>query len=246
MLRKFNFTNRKKIEQKEAAFTISDTGNVKEFDVVFDLDLKDIPSDSSLYVEAYYRETRQRYSYGTVATQKPPSNRKLDQIDLSGETLFRVLIIDESGVHGKILASGEGFSSGGDTGGDPKELLAVEVKDLGQEVWKLEFNDELEPELYLDRKIPDAIDRITSDQVFQSLVIPMAFRQVLAFYLWESEDLESEMREEWMKFAEVFGGKQPDENDDVLQKLGWIDEVVTGFSEKYSFCERLVDVLENQ
>ncbi|MRJ45811.1 hypothetical protein KF946_12165 [Idiomarina loihiensis] len=246
MLRKLNFTDRKKIERREAIFSITENGANREFEVLFDLDLKGIPENASLYVEGYHKETRQRYSFGTVATQKPPSNRLLDEIDLSGETLFRVLIIDESGMHGKILASGEGFTAGGSSTGDAKSLLAVEVKDLGHEVWKLEFNHELEPELYLDRKIPDAINRISDDQLFQSLIIPAAFRQILAFYLWESEDLESEIRDEWMKFAEIFGGKPPHENDDVTEKFMWIDEVISGFSEKYRFCEGLVEVLEKQ
>lgn len=244
MLRKFNYTGRTRIEKSEALFSISDEGPNKSFDVIFNLDIEDFPASAALYVEAYYKETRQRFSYGLVFEQKPPSNRLLDQIDLSGETQFRVIVVDESDAHGKILASGDGFRAGAENKGNSESLIAVEVKDLGSEVWRVEIEADGTPELCIDRKIPNAINKLSDDKLFQSLVLPAAFRQILMYFMWNGEDDESEAKERWMEFAEKYGGKKP-YLEDTSDTLRWIDEVVSAFSSKFKFCEHALTILED-
>ena len=208
------------------------------------MDIDSFPDSASLYIEAYYKETRQRFSFGTVTEQKPPTSRLLDEIDLSGDTLFRVIVVDESTVQGKILASGDGFRAGAENKGSSESLIAVEVKDLGSEVWKVEIEDDGTPELCINTNIPNAINRLTDDRLFQSLILPAAFRQILMYFMWNGEDAESESKDLWMEFAEKYGGKKPileDTND----TLRWIDEVVSAFSLNFKFCEHALSILED-
>lgn len=196
MQRTLNYTQRKRIEQKQAQFSFSDEDSeVPEFDVTFNLDFSDYPADATLYVEAYHKETRQRFSYGKVSRITPPQNRNLGQIDLSGPILFRVIIVDESGNHGLLLASGEGFRA--DEGEDKdrrSSLLSVALRPLQQTPWKVEFETGGPPELSLNRSIPNALEKMRTDPVFQSLILPAALRQVLTFYMWNEDD-ESEFSE---------------------------------------------------
>jgi len=245
MLRKFNYTGRTRIEKSEALFSISAESQFKNFDVVFNLDIESFPESAALYIEAYYKETRQRFSFGLVTEQKPPSSRLLDEIDLSGDTLFRVIVVDESDVHGKILASGDGFRAGAENKGNSESLIAVGLGDLGSEIWRVEIEADGTPELCLNKKIPNAINRLTEDRLFQSLILPAAFRQILMYFMWNGEDDESDAKELWMEFAEKYGGKKPF-LEDTSDTLRWIDEVVSAFSSKFKFCEQALSILEDE
>jgi hypothetical protein len=246
MLKKINYTGRRKILKNEATFSIHKEENNVSFDVNFKLDTTDIPDHASLYVEAYYQETRQRFSFGRIDEQKPPKDRLLNEINLSGNTLFRILIVDEESAHGKLLASGEQFRVWEDDKNNSQSLIAVEVKDLGSEVWKIEFDDCGEPELCIDRKIPDAINRISDDIFFQSLILPAAFREILTWYFWQGDEFGGEKRERWMEFAEVYGGKIPKHLEDQESIVKWVDEVVMAFSSQFKLCEKFVEKLEDK
>lgn len=248
MQRTFNYTGRKKIDSHEALFSFSGSEEKPAFDVIFNFDEKLYPDDASLYVEAYYKETRQRYSFGKIAGVTPPKDRLLSQIDLSGATLFRVLIVDESGSHGMLLASGEGFRAD-KVGNEDKErssILTVASKPLGQLTWKVEFETGGIPELLVNNSIPNAIEKIRSDPVFQSLILPAALRQVLMYYLWnDCDDQEDEVYDRWMEFSENFVDVKPDSKDP-LTLMDWIDEVVLSFSAQFDMCDRLLHSIKEE
>lgn len=241
MQRTFNYTGRKKIDKGEALFSFSGPEKSLSFDVEFRINEEGFPADAKLYVEAYYKETRQRYDFGYISRIAPPKDRSLSEIDLSGSTLFRVLVVDESGTRGLLLASGDGFRADKDINEDKDKssLLAVTKKPLGQLTWRVDFNSgNAMPELYLNENIPNVIDKMKADPYFQSLILPAALREVLAYYLWNGYE-DSEFAEKWMQFAELFGGDKP-ESDDPLELMNWVDDIVSEFSTKFNFCDRLV------
>jgi hypothetical protein len=238
MQRTLNYTERKRIEQKQAQFSFSDKDTeVPEFDVTFNIDGSAYPENAALYVEAYHKETRQRFSFGTVVKIVPPTNRMLDQLDLSGPILFRVIVVDEAGKNGLLLASGEGFRADANEDEDNKSsILTVVSRPLHQVPWKVDFDTGGPPELCLNNTIPNAIEKMRTDSIFQSLILPAALRQVLTFYMW-NEDEESEVSERWISFAALFADKP--EGSDPIQTMDWIDEVVEGFAAKFDLCDRL-------
>lgn len=247
MQRTLNYTNRNRIEQKESLFSFTECDDgIPEFHVKFNLDTATYAEDADLYVEAHYKETRQRFYFGKINNITPPANRKLDELDLTGPTLFRVIIVDTSGHHGLLLASGDRFR--GDTDNKDEEnkssLLTVKTSDnLGQTTWRVEFDTGGSPELWLNNKIPSAIQKMRGDPVFQSLVLPAALRQILMYYLW-NEDEENEYHKRWMTFAETYAEDKP-EDDDPSALLDWINDIVTGFSLSFELCDRLVNSERN-
>jgi hypothetical protein len=246
MQRTLNYTERQRIGKKQAQFSFSDEeAEVPEFNVTFDLDSSGYPDDASIYVEAYHKETRQRFSFGKVSKIVPPENRALGEIDLSGPVLFRVIVVDESGNHGLLLASGEGFrADANDDESNKSSILTVVTRPLHQIPWRVDFDTGGPPELCLNSSIPNAIEKMRTDPIFQSLILPAALKQVLTFYMW-NEDSESEVSERWIAFAALFSDKP--EGNDPVELLDWIDEVISEFTARFDLCDRLINNLrENE
>lgn len=247
MQRTFNYTNRKKIGRSEVNFSLMlEDDTIPSFTVAFNFG-DGYPENASIYVEVHAKETRQRFYHGTISQIVPPGNSKLNELDLSAPTLFDVLVVDESGKHGLIIASGTGFRAEGDTENENKSsLLPVVARPLRQQTWKIEMEtgENGKPELILNSKIPDAINRIRTDPHFQSLILPAALREVIVFFLWDDDDSEeNEIRNYWMKFAEMVGGEKPDSQDPGIL-LSWVNDVVDGFSERFNLCDLLCAELE--
>ena len=243
MQRTLNYTGRDKIEKKQALFSFSDQpGDYPVFNVAFNIATDAYPENAAVYVEAYYKETRQRFNFGTVGNVVPPADRTLNELDLSGPTLFRVLIVDESGRHGMLLASGEQFRADeGDDDERKSSILAVRKYDLGQLPWRVHFEPGSAPELHLNSKIENAIDKMKNNPTFQSLILPAAFRQVLLHYLWNDEDTDgNEHFEKWMGFASLFAEGKP-ETDCPQELSAWVEEVVEGFSGQFHLNDMLVN-----
>ncbi|MFQ3246618.1 MAG: hypothetical protein ACI9SP_003271 [Arenicella sp.] len=247
MQRTFNYTGRKRIEQTEALFSFSGPEDLPSFNVEFKINEHDFPLESSLYVEAYYKETRQRYDFGKISKIVPPADRSLTKVDLSGSTLFRVLIVDESESQGLLLASGSSFRADGDSNEekDRSSILTVVKKPMGQLTWRVDFDTGGPPELCLNTNIPNVIDKMRTDPHFQALVLPAALRQVLMYFLWNEDDLDNEAVGKWMVFAEYFGEEKP-ESTDPSTLMDWVDNVVSEFSMKFTLCDRLLKAVEEE
>lgn len=245
MQRTFNYTERAKIEKTRATFTVSEgVDEVPVFDVVFSFDASGItaPEHARVFVEAHYKETRQRFDFGTVAAITPPVNRKLDRIDLSGPTLFDILIVDESGKHGRLLARGDAFHVATDEDDSARNsLLSIRPFQLGQVPWKVGFAPGSPPELLVNRSIPAAVERAKSDRLFQSLVFPAALREILIHYLWNEEDDEDEHFGRWIRFAEMMTEDERPDSIDPGEIMAWVDRVVAGFADRFHLVDLMVD-----
>lgn len=246
MQRTINHTGRRKVETKELQINMLEDSNGKlSFDVDFSLNREKLPDTASIYIEAYQRNTLQRFNFGKVGEIRKPENRELDQLDLSSPTLFRIRIVDENENLGRLVASAERLKPEGENDEDQRSsLLVVRSRPLGQQTWKVEFDTGGKPELCINSRIPDAIGQLKNNPQFQSLILPGAFRQVLMFLLWnEDDESEGSVAEEWMTFAEHIASERP-HGDDPSQLLAWIDEVVERFSEAFELCDILLQKLE--
>ena len=196
-----NHTGRRKILASEIQIRMqSQENDAPIFDVDFSLNREKLPNDATIYIEAYQRNTLQRFHFGTVGQINKPENRKLDQLDLSSPALFRIRIVDENDHHGRLIASAEKLKPEGDD--DLKaSLLAVRSRPLGQQTWKIDMETGDKPELTINSRIPDAIGQIKNNPQFQSLILPSAFRQVLMYFLWNDDDEDNGIAEEWLRFA---------------------------------------------
>lgn len=244
MQRTINHTGRRKVEAKELQIRLESTGDSSPvFDVDFSLDTSSLPDDAAIYIEAYQRNTLQRFDFGTVSRIAKPKERVLDQLDLSSPALFRIRIVDESEHIGRLVASAEGLRPVGDDAEDQHaSLLSVRARPLGEVTWKIEFETGGKPELCINSKIPSAIEQLKSNPQFQSLILPAAFRQVLLCFLWDDPE-ENPEADKWIRFAEHIATERP-QGSDPATLISWVDDVVERFSVRFNLCSMLITRME--
>lgn len=248
--RHINHTGRKKIKHTEVEIRmVEQGGKPPAFETEFRLNKDKLPADADLFVEAYHRNTSQRFPFGTVAAPIQPDDTTLDQIDLSGPTLFRVKIVDNTQSIGRLIATADRLTPEDDEDEEQRtSLMIIKSMPMGNVTWNIAFNEAHKPVLCINNKIPDAKNQLLYNPFFQSLVLPAAFREVLMFILWNQEDEQTEgsWQHDWMEFSNRLGPEEcPAESDpDILH--GWIDDVIRTFSEKHHFCDHLIRRIEEQ
>lgn len=248
---RINHTGRKKIKHNEVHIRIDDPLiTPSSFTAEFNLDKNDLPGNAEIYIEAYHRNTLQRYEFGTVANPKSPESTVLDQVDLSGPTLFRVKIVDHSEHACRLLALADRLipSDGNDEEQKASLMIFKSTPELGQLTWKMSFNESNKPVLCINSNIPQGKDQLLYNPYFQSLIIPAAFREVLMYIVWDMDQNEEADEDSWQKQWQEFANdialeEMPNEPD---QLYGWIDDVVSSFSEGHKFCEHLIKRMEVQ
>ena len=240
-----NHTGRRKILRSELQINMKvSEDSTPEFDVDFSLKRDNLPDDATIYIEAYKNNTIQRFHFGTVGHIVKPENRKLDQIDLSAPTLFRIRIVDETGHHGRLVASADQIRPDSDEDIQKNSLLPVKSTPLEELTWKVEIENGVKPVLCINSRIPDAKGQLASNPRFQSLILPAALRQILMFYLWNDDtDDDDPIAGQWLLFAEQLLTERPHENDPLLL-MQWIDDVVSEFSRAFRLTEMLLLKLE--
>ncbi len=255
MLRTFNYTGRKKIPRQSVKITLTgEKQGPRGFDATFELASLRLPDHARVYVEAYYKSSYMRFPFGQVSDIHAPKDRRLTELDGGATALFRVKVIDESGEHGKVLAEADGICpvSDGDVPSDRTPLLPVVIRDLGFQLWRLEF-DEPKPILVLNSLVDELAFLARSDDRFFSLVYPAVVERILVQIVREEKyyDLDGpddDWRCAWLKFACQGGIRTPptppDENhdDDSFRHdlADWIEEAVEAFCQRYQARERFV------
>lgn len=249
MLRTINYTGRSKINRDEVRITISEElGMEPSFEAEFDF-LQRFPEDSSIYVEAYYKETLQRFSFGTVGNVTRPADRKLSAVDLTGTTLFRVRVVDESGQIGRLLGAAEALRPEGSKDDDNSDsLMTLKTGRLESLPWKVEVpTDGSKPCLIINNKIPDPLNRAKSDPGFYALILPGALHQVLYQLMLNEPDEDdaeaNQQRDRWLELATKLESDPPDTNDRDLFG-SWVERVVEAFCRREDMTNALVNHLE--
>ena len=246
---KINHTGRRKIKHSEVQINIRDgNGSLPDFTASFSITDKKISNDADLYVEAYHKNTSQRFNFGTVGSPIRPQDTTLNQIDLSGPILFRVKAVDNSSHVGRLVASAEGLRSQQDLEDEQRASLMIfkSTPDLGQLPWKISFAGDDKPVLCINSNIREAKEQLLHNPLFQSLILPAAFREVLMFILWDREEEPDDgtWQQDWMNFATLVGPEEPDGEADPFQYHNWIDDVVSEFSKKHELCDLLIKRME--
>ncbi|MHC8597724.1 hypothetical protein ACYVVU_05460 [Arenicellales bacterium IMCC55707] len=250
MQRTFNYTGRSRIAKEEVLITIDDRGDLPP---VFDAEFKfqrNFPDRCRLYVEAYHRETLQRFDFGTIANPVAPQNRVLDSVDLTGTTLFRVRVVDESGDIGRLIGAADSLRPEGDDDQNRESLMVLKSRDLGSVPWQVELDaGGSKPALLVNNRIPDAINRAKNDPTFYALVMPAVLRQVLtdmALNEDAEEDLDADgTRQQWIQMAEGLNSTIP-KSGDREEKLSWVEGVVQAFCQSNEIIDVLVKRIEEE
>ena len=142
MRRQFNYTYRKRILESKVNFRLlRDNHGKRYFDGNVDLTDLELPSAAKLYVEAFHGRSLARFDFGTVNQPLVPADRSVEAVDFADRLTFRVKVVDESGVYGRILALAEAvdvellpFKDSGNR----KPLLPVSYsRSMEEEIWSM-------------------------------------------------------------------------------------------------------------
>ena len=242
MQRTINHTGRRKLARSEVSIKlIENPGEAPSFDADFSLNTKNLSPDAAIYVEAYSGNTLQRFEYGTVGAVAQPADRTLKKIDLTAKTQFRVRIVDESSHIGRLVASLQDLKAEGDD--DRASLMTLASRPLGQETWRVNILEADKPELVINSSIPNSMGQLKDNPLFQALILPAAFKQVLLFYVWDGQFEDETPQAQWLALGEHFAGEKP-HTEDPSELNAWVDLVIERFSEKFELCEMIKLKLE--
>lgn len=250
MIRRFNYTGRKRIPRSKLSFSLNvGPGKTLAFDAAIHLDELLLPASAAIYVEAYRRAYFRRFPCGTLSEPKFPKNRVLEGLDPDALVLFRVKVVDKKG---RILAATDRIipRRAEEEQTDRQSLLPVDFVDLGQSVWRLDLEGDL-PILQLNKCIENIREIARADSFFLTLVCPEVVRQILYKIVVEEDfaDAEANGEDEWMsgwlKFAiEMLPSKRLPplgQSEPIKQeKLKWIDDVVEAFCSNNLVLEKFV------
>ena len=239
---KINWTNRREIKKGEASFSIDTQSNkTPSFNANFAFAVDAFPPEARVFVEAFYKETRQTFNWGEISNLVPPNNRNIGEIGSVESVKFRVLVIDQE-IKGLLLGEGDNFvaSTGNQEGENRSSIISLKTgTDLGQLAWKLEIDADNLPKLLINKDIPEASHKLKNDPIFRALIYPAVMREILTFYIWD-EIQDGEYAEKWIQFAGNFTENDVHACRDQHEKLYWIEEAVSEFAERRKYTDGLI------
>jgi len=233
MIRRFNYTGRKKIPRSRVRIRAAEDGGRRRFDAELGLEGMDLPSEARIFVEAYHRSAYRRFAWGTIGDPRPPAQRWLDGIAVRSP-LFRVKVVRQENGVSRILAAADRVVPEEAEHADEARvsLLPVEYGDLGDRVWALELDSD-GPRLWLNNRFESIREAARSGPEFVTLVYPEVFRAVLDRALEEGRSDpysdEDDWGTLWLRFAclELGRPRPPDERG--AEADYWMEEAVNAF-----------------
>lgn len=234
MIRRFNFTERKRIDQERVEIEVTEAadGGPASFKAEINFDGMELPADAPVTIEAYRGRMAMRFPWGKAGALTPHSDCRL--VTIPDNPSFRVKVVapDESGM---LLAMANRIRPRREE--RHGSLLWLKPSDaLGKEVWRLEFGDGSDPPtLLINRSVPGIETAALSDDAFHALVFPEVLRAVLVRALiTDDADLEDEEGDwsGWLRFARSFHDAPLRSGDDD-ERAKWIDKAVEAFTQKH-------------
>lgn len=239
MIRRLNYTGRKKISRSKVTVRLSAAGSgVYAFNIDFDLSGYEFPPDAKVFVEAYNSASYMRFPFGTVAARHEPKDVRLLDVTARPLPKFRLKVVDQSeryslllGVADKLipLRPQEELSN-------KQSLLPVDFSDLGDQVWRLDLSDW--PVLELNSRIDSIAEVARSGDSFLGLVYPEVVRQILHEIVIGQEQTDpgfddSEWTSLWLRYVCALPGmSEPPEGaseEARTRREDWIEDAVQAF-----------------
>lgn len=235
MIRQFNYTQRKRIEQQQVSIELHemDDGNPLTFSANLDLDDLRLPGDARLVIVAMDGRAAMRFDWGTAGAPTQPADRRLTEVPVN--PTFRVMALDADQ---KILALANSIRPKRVAGRE--SLLWLQEDDLAQEVWRLDFSQPGHPILLVNRSIANISAAMRQGDDLRGPVLPEALRSILTHALIVENEVPDNGEGDWsswMGFVDGFyPADYPDKNADGLRDKAeisaWIDGAVAAFAQE--------------
>ncbi len=253
--KRLNWTGRITID-KGCVDVVRETVDIDQPEAVtIDIDLSDysFPNSAAVMIEASHRLTSMRFDFGTIGEMLPSKRLELTDFPPQNLPTFRLLVVDTEITPGRILGSAERIKiADSETSEESRNIFKVDSRDIGEEVWRVEFDLDDYPKLVINRKIPNLLYLLEHDQMIQGMILPVAFRVVLSELARNLRNTRNDSGEDswvsvWLQFCtELCGAGDPrlySDDEDFLKS--WTDECVTEFANLHSFASILKKQWEN-
>jgi len=250
MIRRFNYTGRRKIPRSRVRIRLAEEDGRRRFDAEIALDGLELPEEASLFVEAYHRSACRRFDFGTVGTPRALPDRWLDGMAVR-RPLFRVkVVLMEHGIGRIVAAADRVVPQESETDPEARQpLLPVEYEDLGDRIWILDLDSDW-PRLRLNHRVDGIREAARSGPDFLTLVYPEVLRAILARALAEDrfdpDCDDDDWGTLWLRFAcrELGRPRPPWERDGGREE--WIEDAVNAFCARSHVASRFAGLLADR
>lgn len=244
MIRRLNFTGRKKLARKDVTIRLGASGTVE---AQLALETYELPPSARLFVEAYRQTAWQRLDFGTVA-EPVRSGQALSGFGSLEGIRFRVRVVEAqpSGPAPLILALVDGLTPvrpAGKAGG--LSLLPVDWGELAAETWRLVVDDESGPLLLVSRPLVPDREAFVGSPEFVSLALPEILRRIVerALLSGATDEEEGGWAADWLRLARTLPGvtEPPARGDEPAlsdEEEDWLADVVEAFGRARGIPER--------
>jgi len=232
MIKRCNYTDRKKILQRHVSIRIKKSNDAISFDAELSkLSNYEFPIGSKVYVEAYRQEIWKRFAYGVIGSIKSPSDRTLNEFNDADSILFRVKVVPNDGRKTILGEADEVSPDAEDFQSNQKSLLPVRSQDLDGEIWRLDYTSN-GVILLIENRVGKGL---AADLSFNSLIYPSVFREILTRILiiekYNDVSDKENWKTKWLLFASSIPGNDSIPDTEINEECDtWISRVVSSFS----------------
>ena len=251
MIRRFNYTGRRKIRREDVQITVLTGAEGASFNAQFDLSSYNLPVDALVAVEAQRRSRFMRFPWGTVGSPLPPSDRRLRAFESADSVLFRLKVTGAGEHAGKLLAVADRLRplAPDEQPKTVEPLLPVASEPLNGELWRVDFDDG-KPRLLIDEHFDR--DEVARHPAFVATALPAAFREILtrAYVVEEYNGGDGDVEEDdwpdkWFQLARSLGVSDPlsdwfeaDNRAANTEFHDWVNEAVGRFCQHHDLVRR--------
>ncbi len=255
MIRRLNYTGRRKIPRSKVVVRLRRVDEGYEFDAQFDLDGYQFPADAKVYVEAYNSASYMRFDFGSVGAVSSPESSRLVDVTLRPLPRFRLKVVDVSHQYGLLLGVADQLVPlrPDEELAQKQSLLPVDFTDLADRAWRLDLSDW--PVLELNKRIAVIGEAARSSGAFLGLVYPELVRAILTEILFVQEVTDPDFDDSawtslWLRYAcSLPGVDAPPEGASERARAAqaeWIDSAVQAFCQSRQARQRLADALSRE
>lgn len=260
--RQFNYTDRAKIPRNAVKLRVVASKDAAPQVIVDDFGLgqlkvghdKDEWNQAQVVLEAN-RHTTSSFTRLVVGSVEEVIGRTMPQLaaslkdfDAPDNIIFTVKVVSRAG--SRLLAEAKNVKAD-EAEAQKDELLKVTVHDLGQEPWRLTWEDGVGPLIHVNKHILGHDNFLTRDVFIQGVVIPTALRMVLQRLVRDHQLRTEQWAKPWLRFATEYGpGEMPAEDEEGaapewFEVDHWVDQTLASYCEHFQFTRKINDALQN-
>lgn len=249
MIKRINYTKRKKIKSEHVGVSVREvSGSHPVASISVSLEDYKLPSDASVFVEAYRKASYMRVELGTVGDHIATHDFVMSEFSSPEGVLFRVKVVGQSeGLtrNGPLLlavADQVSPTEGEEEDTAYEKLIRFVPEDLNGEIWRLDFEDG--PMIQFERAYWEDRSTIVRSGWFFPLVLPTVLRESLRNAL--EDDYRStegdDWQARWLRFAQSIPGDASLPSEDDVED--WIDSKVAAFCRSQKMKDRFDPVVQ--